>query len=156
MKSRVSLACRHLPRGETHHTNHTINDGVIAVHKAAPCVPTFLSAFCITSTTHSCARLQKCSRKHHVCDCSNGKFLNRGDPPRSIVSSRRRGRTFLLSDLGCFLVKLAAIARTVSWQIHSSGALLSIRDGACGGLMRLELTVAVGTTMVGLVHRILL
>jgi hypothetical protein len=71
------------------------------------------------------------------------------------VSSHRRRRTFLLSDLA-FLVKLATIARAVLLQIHSSGALLSIRHGVCGGLMGLELTVAVGTTMVGLVHRILL
>jgi hypothetical protein len=57
----------------------------------------------------------------------------------------------LLLDLG-FLVKLNAIARAASQQIHSSGALLSIRHGARGGLMSLDLTVAVGTTMVGLVH----
>jgi hypothetical protein len=80
---------------------------------------------------------------------------NHDDPPRSIVSSRRRRRTFSLSDLG-FLVKLDTIVHVVSWQIHQSGALLSIRHGVRGGLMSTELTVAVGTTMVGLVHRILL
>jgi hypothetical protein len=155
MESRVSLVFQHLPKGAKHHTDHNIDNGVIAVDKASRCMPAFVGAFDILSATHSCTTLQKHQRKHHVCHCSNGEFGNHDDPPRSIVSSHRRRRTFSLSDLG-FLVKLDAIARAVSQQIHSSGALLSIRHGVCGGLMGLELTVAVGITMVGLVHRILL
>ena len=93
MESRVSLACRHLPKGKTHHTNHTIDDGVIAVYEASRCVPTFVGAFDILSTTHSCTTLQKHQRKQHVCHCSNGEFGNHGNPPQSIVSSHRR-RTF--------------------------------------------------------------
>jgi hypothetical protein len=146
---------RHLPKGAKHHTNHNIDNGFIAVDKEFRCMPTFVGTFDILSTIHSCTTLQKYQRKHHVYHYSNGKFGNHDDPPRSIVSSHRRRRTFLLSDLG-FLVKLDAIVHAVSWQVHSSGALLSICHGVCGGLMGLELTVAVGTTMVGLVHRILL
>jgi hypothetical protein len=155
MESRVSLACRHLPKGAKRHTDHDIDNGVVAVDKASRCVPAFVGTFDVLSTIHSCATLQKHQRNHHVCHCSNGKFGNHDDPPRSIVLSHRRRRTFLRSDLG-FLVKLDAIVHAVSWQIHSSGDLLSIFHGVCGGLMGLELTVAVGTTMVGLVHRILL
>jgi hypothetical protein len=113
MESRVSLVHRHLPNGETHHTNHTIDDGVVAVYKATLCMPAFWTTFDVVSTTHSYATLQKQSRKHHVCHCSNGEFGNHDDPPRSIVSSHRRRRTFLLSDLG-FVVKLDAIVLIVS------------------------------------------
>jgi hypothetical protein len=114
MESRVSLVCRHLPKGEIHHTNHTIDDGVIAVYKASRCMPTFVGTFDIVSTTHSYTTLQKYQRKHHVYHYSNGEFGNHDDPPRSIVSSHRRRRTFLLSDLG-FLVKLDVIVHIVSW-----------------------------------------
>jgi hypothetical protein len=114
MESRVSLVYRHLPKGEIHHTNHTIDDGVVAVYEASRCVPTFVGAFDILSTTHSCTTLQKHQRKHHVYHHSNGKFGNHNNPPQSIVLSHRPRRTFLLSDLG-FLVKLDVIAHIVSW-----------------------------------------
>ena len=53
---------------EKHHTNHTIDNGVIAVDKASRCMPTFCSALDIISKIHSCTTLQKHYRKQHVCD----------------------------------------------------------------------------------------
>ena len=60
MESRVSLVFAPKADREKHHTNHTIDNGVVAVHEAAP----FVAAFSVTlrgaaSTTHRCTALQK-------------------------------------------------------------------------------------------------
>ena len=59
MESRVSLVFAPKADREKHHTNHTIDNGVIAVHEAAPFVDTFSITFDIVSTTHRCTTLQK-------------------------------------------------------------------------------------------------
>ncbi len=51
---RVSLVFAQKAEGEKHHTNHTIDNGVIAVDKASLFVSPFLGTFDILSKNDSC------------------------------------------------------------------------------------------------------
>jgi hypothetical protein len=73
-------------------------DGVIAVYKATLCMPAFCIAFDVASTTHEHATLQKQTRKHHVCDCSNGAFGNHGDPRQIIHDVKQMAHSRSMDD----------------------------------------------------------
>ncbi len=95
--------------GEKHHTNHTIDNGVIAVDKASLFVSPFLGTFDIISKNNSCATLQKYEGKQHVCHYSNGKFGNHGDPGRSAHDEKQMVDSRSMEDYSLSLLRFSIV-----------------------------------------------
>jgi hypothetical protein len=143
MESRVILVFRHLLKCKKHHTNNNDNNGdngVIAVHESAPCG--LLSRALFTSCQ------QPTAVQHFKSALESTMSVTAQMANSAITAIHHKASCHHIAADGpfCFwtLVFLS------SWlRLHM---LLSIHQGVCRGLMSLELPVAVGTTMIGLVH----